>query len=340
MALFTRFYKFRARTWVTIPVLILLMFLLFHHSSNSKPHIPSRSASGSISHYNLNQVITSSKPLLTDEHILILTPLTVFHSEYWNNLVKLDFPHNRIDIGFIVPSTKSGDSSLRGLNEAVNKYQANAGNDRFNKISILRQDTSYIDSVEPLIKQKSQKSRALQKKQRSLLAKARNIILSTTISPKTSWVLWLSPEIIETPPSLIQDMAQHDKAVLVANAVKQGTVESIDLHSWQESEIGREMAASMESEDDIILEGFSDVKTHRQTLGEFYDKNANIHTEVPLDGVGASTAMLVKAEVHKDGAMFPPFGFYHRIESEGFAKMAMRLGYQPWGLPNYLVTHV
>jgi len=61
-------------------------------------------------------------------------------------------------------------------------------------------------------------------------------------------------------------------------------------------------------------------------------------TLVNLDGVGG-TALLVKAEVHRDGAMFPPFAFYHLIETEGFAKMAKRLGWSSWGAPNYLVYH-
>jgi len=57
-----------------------------------------------------------------------------------------------------------------------------------------------------------------------------------------------------------------------------------------------------------------------------------------LDGVGG-TALLVKAEVHRDGAMFPPFAFYHLIETEGFAKMAKRLQWSSFGLPNYKVYH-
>lgn len=51
------------------------------------------------------------------------------------------------------------------------------------------------------------------------------------------------------------------------------------------------------------------------------------------------TALLVKADVHRDGAMFPPFPFYHLIETEGFAKMAKRLGWKAFGLPNYHVSH-
>jgi mannan polymerase complexes MNN9 subunit len=36
--------------------------------------------------------------------------------------------------------------------------------------------------------------------------------------------------------------------------------------------------------------------------------------------------------------MFPPFAFYHLIETEGFAKMAARLNWESYGLPNYLVS--
>jgi hypothetical protein len=38
--------------------------------------------------------------------------------------------------------------------------------------------------------------------------------------------------------------------------------------------------------------------------------------------------------------MFPPFPFYHLIETEGFAKMARRLGWKSYGLPNYYVCCV
>lgn len=67
------------------------------------------------------------------------------------------------------------------------------------------------------------------------------------------------------------------------------------------------------------------------------DKSGDPRREVPLDGVGG-TALLVKADVHRDGAMFPPFAFYHLIETEGFAKMARRLGWESTGLPNYFVS--
>ncbi|KAG4217337.1 hypothetical protein PC116_g34182 [Phytophthora cactorum] len=88
--------------------------------------------------------------------------------------------------------------------------------------------------------------------------------------------------------------------------------------------------------DEIILEGYSEMATYRALMAYMAEKEDEKHLEVPLDGVGG-TALLVKADVHRDGAMFPPFPFYHLIETEGFAKMARRLGWHATGLPNYKV---
>ena len=98
------------------------------------------------------------------------------------------------------------------------------------------------------------------------------------------------------------------------------------------------MGAGM-APDDIILEGYADVATYRPLMAMSADttESRDQRAIMPLDGVGG-TALLVKAEVHRDGAMFPPFSFYHLIETEGFAKMARRLGWGCWGLPNYFVS--
>ena len=40
------------------------------------------------------------------------------------------------------------------------------------------------------------------------------------------------------------------------------------------------------------------------------------------------------------GINFPSYAFENQAETEGFAKMAKRAGYQVFGLPNYVVWHV
>ena len=78
-----------------------------------------------------------------------------------------------------------------------------------------------------------------------------------------------------------------------------------------------------------------------------------------LDGVGGVN-ILVKADVHRSGGSkqaheqvlkdilliacqginFPCYAFENQAETEGFAKMAKRAGYQVVGLPNYVVWHI
>ena len=40
------------------------------------------------------------------------------------------------------------------------------------------------------------------------------------------------------------------------------------------------------------------------------------------------------------GINFPCYAFENQAETEGFAKMAKRAGYQVIGLPNYVVWHI
>lgn len=115
-------------------------------------------------------------------------------------------------------------------------------------------------------------------------------------------------------------------------------VRPYDYNSWVDSPTAQQLAEKL-GPDDILLEGYAEVATYRSLMAYMADEGAgaDIGKEVELDGVGG-TALLVKAEVHRDGAMFPPFSFYHLIETEGFAKMAARLGWKSWGLPNYFVS--
>lgn len=56
--------------------------------------------------------------------------------------------------------------------------------------------------------------------------------------------------------------------------------------------------------DDILLEGYAEMATYRSLMAYMYDASADAGAKVKLDGVGGAT-LLVKAEVHRDGAMFP-----------------------------------
>ncbi|ETN43180.1 uncharacterized protein HMPREF1541_02338 [Cyphellophora europaea CBS 101466] len=294
-------------------------------------------------HYQLNNLTATPNPLLNNEKILILTPLARFYQEYWDNLLKLSYPHEHISLGFITPKTRDGDVATAALNEAIKITQSGPEPLRFQSVTILRQD------FEGLIASQEEHERhalANQKARRAAMSRARNSLIFTTIGPSTSWVLWLDSDIIETPSTLIQDLTSHNKPIVVPNCFQRYTDEEsgkpairpYDYNSWQDSEVARRLAAQM-NKDDVILEGYAEMPTYRTLMAMVSEKeNGDPEKIIPLDGVGG-TALMVKAEVHRDGAMFPPFAFYNLIETEGFAKMASRLGYKSWGLPNYLIYH-
>jgi mannan polymerase complexes MNN9 subunit len=327
-------------------LLLFLGFLIFMitPSSPSVPRVGSKSRKSyspydapPVVHYYLNNLTTSSEPIKNREKVLLLTPLARFYDEYWANLMKLNYPHDLIELGFIVPKTREGNAALVKLEEAVKKVQTGKKKDRFSGVTIIRQDfdTPVAQS------EKDRHALAAQKARRAAMSRARNSLLYTTLGTDTAWVMWLDADIIETPPTLIQDLAKHDRAVIVPNCfqryVENGVkkVRPYDYNSWHESNDALDMAAKM-GRDEIILEGYKEMATWRSLMAYERQEGQSIHTETTLDGVGG-TALLVKAEVHRDGAMFPPFAFYNLIETEGFAKMAKRLGHQPYGLPNYLV---
>ncbi|KAI0125967.1 Anp1-domain-containing protein [Xylariales sp. AK1849] len=349
----------KGTNWVTVFIgVVLCTFIIYFiaqpgsnsHPVTTKHRAPSKPAPKStvqhirrdVQRFNLNHVTITSDPVANREAVLILTPMARFYQEYWDNLMKLNYPHELITLGFILPKNKEGNAATTALQAAITKAQKGTAKQRFRKIIIERQDFD-----PPLSSQDEAERHKLQnqKERRASMSRARNSLLFTTLGPDTSWVLWLDADVVETPPTLIQDLASHDKPVIVPNCYQRYTDDdgkpaerAYDFNSWQDSGTAQELAAKM-SQDELLLEGYAELPTYRTLMAymEMPDPK-DVRAEVPLDGVGG-TALLVRADVHRDGAMFPPFPFYHLIETEGFAKMARRLGWQSTGLPNYKVFH-
>jgi mannan polymerase complexes MNN9 subunit len=294
-------------------------------------------------HYQLNNLTSTPNPIANKERILILTPTARFYQEYWDNLLKLTYPHEYISLGYIIPKNADGNKATSELQSAIAKTQSGPESDRFQSITIIRQDFQPpLDSQAEAERHKMKN----QKARRTSMARARNSLLFTTLGPHTSWVLWLDSDIIETPPTLVQDLASFDKPIIVPNCyqryfntdTKADDIRPYDYNSWRDSDAAQDLAAKM-GPDEILLEGYAEMATYRTLMAHMAetDGKGDQRRIMPLDGVGG-TALMVKAEVHRDGAMFPPFPFYHLVETEGFAKMARRLGWESWGLPNYFVS--
>lgn len=113
---------------------------------------------------------------------------------------------------------------------------------------------------------------------------------------------------------------------------------AVDYNSWIESDKGRRLRQTLDP-DTVLAEGYKEYDTGRTYLVGMGDWRKNKDEEVELDGIGGVN-ILVKADVHRTGINFPAYAFENQAETEGFARMAKRAGYQVYGLPNYVVWHI
>lgn len=131
----------------------------------------------------------------------------------------------------------------------------------------------------------------------------------------------------------------------------------VDYNSWRETDASRKALANLDK-DFIIAEGYKEIKTHREHMALLGDWRKDKDEEMKLDGIGGVN-IIVKGDVHRSGEQFcleiilrtitnpiitginfPAYSFENQAETEGFAKMARRAGYEVYGLPNYVVWHI
>ncbi len=122
---------------------------------------------------------------------------------------------------------------------------------------------------------------AAQVARRTTLAKSRNELLFRALTDDDVWVLWLDADVIDYPPDVIQQLLAAQIDIVQPHCVKVPGGPSFDQNAWRER--GRLHM------DDLRTEG----------------------PLVRLDAVGA-TMLLVRAEAHRAGLIFPPFLYGRR----------------------------
>jgi glycosyltransferase involved in cell wall biosynthesis len=163
---------------------------------------------------------------------------------------------------------------------------------------------------------------AWQLARRGILARSRNQLLMRALDDE-DWVLWLDVDVIEYPDDLLQRLLEPGLDVVHPECVREYGGPSYDLNAWK-----------------------SNGKLRMQDL-------RGTGKPVRIDSVGG-TALLVRADLHRDGLVFPCFRYgvespairhphplwgKGEIETEGFAAMARDMGIQCWGLPDLEILH-
>ena len=166
---------------------------------------------------------------------------------------------------------------------------------------------------------------SIQIPRRTILAKSRNHLLLRALDDE-DWVLWIDVDLADYPPNILERLLAYGKDILHPHCVKAPGGETFDLNAWARN--GTLGLADLRGGKDLAR----------------------------LDSVGG-TMLLVRADRHRDGLIFPPF-FYGRgsdairrehplfghaageLETEGLAIMARDMGLQCWGLPNLEIIHL
>ena len=166
----------------------------------------------------------------------------------------------------------------------------------------------------------------LQVERRAVIARSRNHLLSRALGDE-DWVLWIDADVIGYPADVIQRLLAAGRDIVHPHCLIQLGHEpprTFDLNAWRDH--GRLHLDDLRGEGDVV----------------------------PLDTVGG-TMLLVRADAHRDGLVFPPFPYGKRhplgrpdqpfrpgggeIETEGLGLMASDMGYQCWGMPNLEIIH-
>ena len=167
---------------------------------------------------------------------------------------------------------------------------------------------------------------AIQVERRAILAKSRNHLLFHALDDE-AWVLWLDVDVVEYPPDLIERLLAAERDVVQPHCVLEPGGLTFDLNGWRDH--GRLHLDDLRGEGELV----------------------------ELDAVGG-TVLLVRADVHREGLVFPTFLYGaanprvrtgHRgdfegpltgeIETEGLGVMAHDMGYRCWGMPHLEVIH-
>ncbi|TID13828.1 glycosyltransferase family 62 protein [Venturia nashicola] len=308
-------------------------------------HQPVVVNSTTIQHVDLNPIRSTPQGVANKERVLILTPLkdaAAHILQHFDLLSSLTYPHELIDLAFLVGD--STDDTLGVLATELDRIQRRKDNVPFRSAMIVEKD--FGSSLSQDVKDRH--SFEAQGPRRKMMGKARNYLLSAALKPEHSWVYWRDVDIQDSPSKIIEDFIAHDRDVLVPNiwfhrykeenGKKRDIEGRFDYNSWQESDEGLKLAASLDK-DTVLAEGYKQYKTNRKYMARMGNWRDNKDDEIKLDGIGGVNIM-VKADVHRSGINFPSYAFENQAETEGFAKMAKRAGYGVYGLPNYVVWHI
>lgn len=251
-----------------------------------------------------------------DPTVLVLTPVKDARAHlprYLELLHRLDHDPARLSLGLLESDSTDGTHGwLAGRLPELRE--------RYRRVTLLRHDYGlYLDGP--------RWAPTVQRRRREILARSRNRLLSGALRDE-AWVLWLDVDLVDYPADLLTRLLAVGRDIVVPHCVLPDG-RTFDLNSFR-------LPDDREEEDPRHrIDGIFQAPCGVERL--YLDAFQN-HAMVPLDGVGG-TALLVRADLHREGLCFPPYSHRGYIETEGLAMMAKDMGVTSWGLPRLRIVH-
>lgn len=317
------------------------------------------------------------------DHVLLLVPLRNAEAVLplmFRHLMNLSYPHELIDIGFLVSDCSPDDNTLGALLEYTLALQNGT------LISILEDIPLYTESdmlhlkyMQPEYLDMVQQSFSppyhvgytkpfrsvqifeknfgqvigqgfsdrhavkVQGVRRKLMGRARNWLVSNTLKAYHSWVYWRDVDVELCLGSVIEDLMKFDYDVVVPNVWR-------PLPIFLGNEQPYDLNSWVESPPALELASTLD---EDDVIVEGYAEYPTwrVHLANLRDPNGrldeikdldgvGGVSILAKAKIFRSGINFPAYTFENHAETEAFGKMARKTGYRVGGLPHYVLWHI
>jgi GT2 family glycosyltransferase len=248
--------------------------------------------------------------------VLVLTPVkqaAPHLTRYFANLRALRYPPERLSLGFL--ESDSTDGTYEDLTDRLPELEQT-----YRRVTLVKHDFGF-----QLPQGTPRWSPALQIPRRTVLARARNRLLSAALGDE-EWVIWLDVDVHAYPSDVITRLLASGKDIVTPHCVTSHGGQTFDWNAWRDD--GRTRMDSLRGGPDLVR----------------------------LDAVGG-TMLLVRADLHREGLIFPAFLYGRQspfardpspltlngvgeVETEAFALMAKDMGYECWGMPNLEIVHL
>lgn len=309
--------------------------------------------------------------------VLILTPMKNSQkhmSRYFSLLRNLTYPASRLSIGILdsdSDETHKGVKTIKALLDqgySDGEIEAMSGTlasvlvhlpslerKGWNRATVVQHNFGYS------LPRNLRHGKEAQLVRRTSLARSRNHLLTSALHEDDTFCLWIDSDLVSYPQDVVQRLLSSKRDIVVPNVVMSPGGRSYDLNSWRSKQSPGDNATSEDvvkyfnavrkkktsTVESLELEGYGETNNfylhHLRrgrgvTAASLGDHGGEEDHVVRLDAVGGAM-LLVRAELHRHGLVFPPFVYRGRIETEGLSMMAVDMGTMSYGMPNLEVIH-